>query len=335
MKQAILLKPGSIEIREVPVPVPGDGEVLVKIHSALTCGTDLKAYTRGHGLIPMPGPFGHEYSGTVAAVGGGVSTFKEGDPVMGVHSAPCGACRYCRKGLFNLCEVIMEKKALGAFAGYLIIPGAVVKQNLFPKPPDLPFEHAALLEPLSCVVHPYGSLNRDKPETALVLGAGPIGLLHLAYLRMLGIRTIISDISLGRLAAAEKMGGLIAGPGSLEQVVHENTEGLGVDLVLECTGLPDVWEKSVHYVRRGGSVVLFGGCPSGTGVRFDTHRLHYDEVSGSFHFTPADVRLARQVLEERKLDLSVMISGEFPLDNLPEALKLLEKGEGIKYAIRP
>jgi len=337
MKQAILLKPGSIEIRDVPVPAPSKGELVVKIHTSLTCGTDLKAYKRGHSLIPMPGPFGHEYSGTVAAAGKGVSEFKEGDPVMGVHSAPCNECRFCRRGLFNLCEAIMERKALGAFAEYMLLPAHVVKQNLFQKPASMNFQEAALLEPFSCVIHPYNKLNIDEIETALVLGAGPIGLLHLSYLTMRGIRTIVSDISVSRLSAAEKMGGTVTESSGLESVIQENTDALGVDLVVECTGIAAVWERTVQYVRRGGTAVLFGGCPAGTSVNYDTHRLHYDEltVSGSFHYTPDDVRQARQILVEQKIDLSTLISGSFSLDKLTEALNLLEKGEGIKYAIKP
>lgn len=350
MKQAILVQPGTIEIRDVPVPIPSEGELVVKIDTSLTCGTDLKAYKRGHGLIPMPGPFGHEYSGTVAAAGRGVSSFKEGDPVMGVHSAPCNSCRYCKRSLFNLCEMIMEKKALGAFAEHLLVPAHVVSQNLFLKPEELPFEEAALLEPLSCVLHPYhrnpssspfreGGMEGllDKTETALVLGAGPIGLLHLAYLRTHGIRTIVSDISASRLSDAEKMEGIISSSSDLEKTLHNSSDGLGVDLVVECTGMPEVWEQSVQYVRRGGTVLLFGGCPAGTRVKYDTHRLHYDEitVSGSFHYTPADVRSARRILIERELDLSPLISGMFPLYNLAHAFDLLDRGEGIKYAIKP
>jgi L-iditol 2-dehydrogenase len=337
MKQAILIQPGIIEIRDVPVPGPAEGELVVKIETSLTCGTDLKAYKRGHSLIPMPGPFGHEYAGTVAAVGRGVPDFKEGDAVMGVHSAPCHECLYCKRKLFNLCQMIMGKKALGAFADYLLIPAHVVKQNFFHKPEDLAFEEAALLEPLSCVVHPYNKLRYDEIETALVVGAGPVGLLHLACLKMHGIRTIASDISESRLSAAERMGATAAGSNALEQVIEKNTDSLGVDLVVECTGRAEVWEKAVRYVRRGGSVVLFGGCPAGTSVTYDTHRLHYDEitVSGSFHYTPSDVRLARQILAEKKIDASSLISGSFPLEGLVEALDRLERGEGIKYVIRP
>jgi L-iditol 2-dehydrogenase len=357
MKQVILLEPGKIEIMDVPVPVPSEGEVVVRINTALTCGTDLKAFIRGHRLIPMPGPFGHEYSGTVSGTGEGVSNFREGDHVMGVHSAPCMECGYCKRGLHNLCETIMDKKALGAFSEYLLLPSNVVKHNLFHKPESIGFEQAALLEPLSCVVHPYGKLDMNELKNALVIGAGPIGLMHLLYLKMKGTEVIVSDISADRLSIAEKMGAdyiikdtapapgnVGAGPRAcpapaitLEQAIADATDGLGMDLVIECTGQKNVWENTVDYARRGGTVILFGGCPSGTGVSFDSHRLHYDELTilGSFHYGPFDVRTAYRILSEKEVDLSGLISGEFAMKDIEKAFMLLKEGKGIKYALKP
>ena len=338
MKQAFLIQPGKIEIRDVPIPEPLEGEVVVKINTALTCGTDLKAYMRGHSLIPMPGPFGHEYSGTIYKAGKGAGQFKEGDGVMGVHSAPCFTCMYCRKGVYNLCETIMDQKALGAFAEYMVLPERVVRQNLFHKPSELRFDVAALLEPLSCVVHPYSKLNMDYVETALVIGAGPIGLMHLAYLKMYGIKVIVSDFFDDRLEMAADMGATRAViPKAVRNMIEAITDNAGVDLVIECTGQQGVWEKSVNYVRRGGTVVLFGGCASGTKVSYDAARLHYDELSlmGSFHFTPADVKKAYDIIITNKIDLSMLISGEYALENMAKALTLLESGVGIKYAVRP
>jgi L-iditol 2-dehydrogenase len=338
MKQAYLLEPGKIEIRDVPIPEPSEGEVVVKIHTALTCGTDLKAYLRGHSLIPMPGPFGHEYSGTVYKTGKGVDQFKPGDDVMGVHSAPCLECIYCKKEEYNLCETIMDQKALGAFADYMVLPEGVVSQNLFHKPPQLSYEVAALLEPLACVVHPYNKLDMDNIETALVIGAGSIGLMHLAYLKMKGINVIVSDFLDARLDLAADMGASRAViPKAVMNIIESMTCSAGVDLVMECTGQQGVWEKSVNYVRRGGTVVLFGGCPSGVTVSFDAARLHYDELHlmGSFHFSPADVKKAYDLIVDKRIDLSMLISGEYSLENMEKAFAFMKEGIGIKYAVRP
>lgn len=337
MKQAILAGQGRIEIRDVPVPEPSAGEVLVKIDTALTCGTDLKAYVRGHDLIPMPGPFGHEYSGTIAKAGKDVTAFKEGDDVMGVHSAPCLECGYCKRRLYNLCEALMQSKVLGAFSEYLLLPANIVRQNLYQKPYGLSFEQAALLEPLSCVVHPYSKLNFDKIETALVIGAGPIGLMHIIWLTMNSIDVIAADISPDRLSAAEEIGAIATPTDELENTIKNATDNLGADLIIECTGQKDVWEQAVNYSRRGGTIVLFGGCPAGANVTYDSHRLHYDELTllGSFHYTPRNVRTAYQALIEKKLDLSMLISGEFPLEETEKAFNLLKEGKGIKYALKP
>ncbi len=338
MKQVILVEPGRIEIRNVPVPVPSDGEVIVKINTALTCGTDLKAYIRGHELIAMPGPLGHEYSGTVAKIGRGVAGFKEGDEIMGVHSAPCNECRYCKKGLYNLCEVLIKKKALGAFSEYLVLPPGVVQQNLFHKPDNLSFNEAALVEPLSCVIHPYSKLRLDEIGNALVIGAGPIGLLHLAYLKIRGVTVIVSDFFDNRLSIAKTMGAdMVTIPKYINQSLEEVTDAMGVDIVIDCAGQLKVWESAVNYVRRGGTVVLFGGCPTGTQVTYDSDRLHYDELTvlGSFHYLPEDVNNAYHILTEGKVDLSMLISGEYLLQDVEKVFTLLEEGKGIKYALKP
>src|SRR5262249_40988929 len=140
-------------------------------------GTDRKACVRCHPQIPMPGPFGHRYAGTVAAVGPDVTAFQPGQPIMGVHSAPCLACDLCRQERWNLCPHVMREKVLGAFGQFLCLPEAVVRQNLFPRPDTLSCTHAALLEPISCVLHGLELLDWRGVDRVLVLGLGAMGLL--------------------------------------------------------------------------------------------------------------------------------------------------------------
>jgi L-iditol 2-dehydrogenase len=334
---SILVSPGKIELRETPTPTPSRGEVLIKIRAALTCGTDLKAFLRGHPVIPMPGLFGHEFSGVIAEAGKQVKGFKTGDEVMAVHSAPCQKCSFCRKKLYNLCEEIMKTKVLGAFAEYIVLPAAVVKQNMFIKPSRLSFEEAAFLEPLSCVVHGM-SLLKDigRNDRILIIGAGPIGLLHLLLAKLKRSGVIITGLEQRRLDVAKRLGADVAvDPSGLETAIEEFTGGLGADVVFECTGQPGVWQKSVEYVRKGGTVILFGGCKSGTKVTYDASRLHYDEIAlrGTFHFNPQDVRVAYGLL--KKINISSLISGRYPLKDLNIPFEKLSKGEGIKYAIIP
>ncbi len=337
MHQAVLEAPGRISIKDVPIPEPKGGEVLIRVEAALTCGTDLKAYLRGHSLIPMPGPFGHEYAGVVVQVGPSVKGFKEGDPVMGVHSAPCRQCYYCQKGLFNLCENIMDTKVLGAYGEYLLLPAPVVRENLYKKPDSLPFEYAALLEPLACVVHPYSRIDLALADRALIIGAGPIGLLHLIYLMSQGVEVSVLDVNSERLQVAEKIGATKTHTPEALRTWLKQPDFVGFDLVIECTGNVQVWMEAVEYVRRGGTVVLFGGCPQGTEVKYSTYRLHYDELTlmGSFHFSPADVAKAREFLIEYHSRFSPLLSGRFGLKDISEVFERLKQGQGIKYVIQP
>lgn len=384
MLAGILVNPGVIELHEREIPRPSSGELLIRIEAALTCGTDLKAFMRGHPVIPMPGPFGHEFSGTVAAVGKGVKRFREGDEIMAVHSAPCRACEACATKRYNLCDRIMRTKVLGAFAEYLILPAAVVAMNTFEKPRTLSFRDAAFLEPLSCVVHGMDSISAKSGERALVIGAGPIGLLHLLLMKRRGMEVTVMDkqemkLKLARSLGADRVIPVSGGPphfrgagvspqeresaeaivsdrqsacgrthptrcrtdafsiSSLFETVGRITNGRGFDYVFECTGSPEVWESSVHFARRGGTVILFGGCKAGTNVSYSTDRLHYDEIAlkGVFHFTPTDVKKAYKVLSEGTVPVGRLISGEFPLHRIRDAFALLSRGEGIKYAIIP
>ncbi len=336
MIAGFIVNPGKIEIREIKTPEPSDGEILVKIKVALTCGTDLKAYKYGHTLIPMPGRFGHEFSGIIAGVGKGVKRFKEGDEIMSVHSAPCLECLFCKKKVYNLCQKIMDTKILGAFAEYIVIPSYIVKQNVFQKPKHISFEEAAFLEPLSCVVHGVENLCFDKGESVLIMGAGPIGLLHLLLLKDKGVTVAITDRHINKLNLARKLGAdfIYKSPLSLGQ---RKRIGIGFDYVFECTGKIEVWEASIDYVRKGGIVVLFGGCPAGTRVTYDTGRIHYDEITlkGVFHYTPHDVKRAYKILSTKRLNVSGLISGRYSLKNIQKAFDKLIKGEGIKYAIMP
>src|SRR5262245_9445513 len=175
--QAWLMAPGHIELRRVPVPQPIGGQVLIRVERALAGGTDRKAFVRGHPQIPMPGPFGYRYSGTVAGVGKGAPPIEVGQPVMGVHSAPCLQCDLCRTRRWHLCPHVMREKVLGAFGQYLCIPAPIARQSLFTRPSALDVEVATLLEPLACIVHALETIDWRDVERVLVLGLGSMGLL--------------------------------------------------------------------------------------------------------------------------------------------------------------
>ncbi|MCS7078847.1 MAG: alcohol dehydrogenase catalytic domain-containing protein [Chloracidobacterium sp.] len=341
MRANVLVEPGVIEMREVPIPDPEPGGVVVKVAVALTCGTDLKAFLRGHPKFPTPTLFGHEFAGVVAKVGHGVTRFKEGDVVMSTHSAPCETCYYCQRGQENLCDTIMSTMALGAYAEYIGIPERIVRRNMYPKPEHLPYREAALMEPLACVVHGLENVTVREDDTVVILGNGAIALLHVAALRTRGVETIIV---VGRRAYRQQVAQALGAAHTLDfeadtlpARIRDLTGGRGADLVIECTGQPHIWELAVQLARRGGTVIFFGGCKRGTTVTFDTERIHYDEITlrSPFHMTPRAVQQARQMLLERRVDWGRLITADYPLDRLGDALEQLQRGDCIKFAILP
>lgn len=344
MKQAYVERVGSLVFRDLPVPEPGPGELLVRIHTALTCGTDLKTLRRGHAVLKVPGPLGHEAAGVVAAVGEGVDNFSVGDAVMWTPTAPCHECGACRRGLYNHCETLFERIAMGAYADYILLPRHIVRQHVFHKPDHLPFAEAALMEPLACILRGWrrlGALDRRGGiDSVLIIGVGAIGLLHVAVAGALGVPsiTVVGGRAAG-LRLAKQLGAHHVVQGHVPDVSQRlRAAGLAEpDVVIECTGNPRVWEEAPSLVRVGGRALLFGGLAGGTDVSFSAKRIHYDEVTlmGSFHYTPPDVKEAYRLLAEGELKLGGLITGEMPLSALPEAFAALERGEGVKFALRP
>lgn len=363
MKQAYVERVGSLVFRELPLPEPGPGELLVRIHTALTCGTDLKTLRRGHAKLKVPGPLGHEAAGVVAAVGEGVEQFRVGDAVVWTPTAPCHQCDACRRGLYNHCETLFERIAMGAYADYILLPRHIVAQHVFPKPDHLSFAEAALMEPLACILRGWRRLGaflgqgdtapdnglraasadaarRGGIDSVLIIGVGAIGLLHVAVASALGVPriTVVGGRESG-LQLARELGAHHLVQGHVPDVNGRlRTSGLAEpDVVIECTGNARVWEEAPALVRVGGKAMLFGGLTGDAMVTFSARRIHYDEVTlmGSFHYTTPDVKEAYRLLAEGELRLSGLITDELPLARLPEALAALERGEGVKFALRP
>ncbi|HVM95033.1 MAG TPA: alcohol dehydrogenase catalytic domain-containing protein [Candidatus Acidoferrales bacterium] len=337
----VLVEPGRIELRDLPRPTAGPGEVVLRIRSALTCGTDVKAFLRGHPKFPMPTPFGHEFAGEIVEVGKNVKGMRSGDAVMTTPTAPCKVCYYCQRSQENLCDTVMDTMTLGGYAEYIKLPARIVETNLYKKPINLSFAAAALLEPLSCVMHGLDLLTLRPDDTIVLVCAGAISLLHLLALRALGMqRVAVLGRSPGRAAHARRLGAdevFIGGVEKASDAVHEYTDGRGADVVIECTGQVPVWEASPALARRGGTVVLFGGCTPGTQVRIDTERFHYDElrILSPFHSTPRAVRRAYELLCSGDLDGDALISGSYSLTELPAALEAHREGRGIKFVLQP
>ncbi len=206
MTAAVLYGKEDIKIERVPIPRVGEGEVLVKVHVALTCGTDLKVYQRGYHarMIVPPALFGHELAGTVEEVGEGVRGFKKGMRVVALNSAPCGMCFYCSKHQLNLCEDLLFNN--GAYAEYIRIPRRIVETNMLMVPSNVSFEDAAMTEPLACVLRGLHETGVEIGDTVAVIGGGPIGLMFVQVAKAIGCNVIAVVKRDSQVALARKKG---------------------------------------------------------------------------------------------------------------------------------
>ena len=338
--------PGEVKVEHVPVPRAGPGELVAKCVVTLTCGTDVKMYKRGHRLVKSPQIIGHEFAGVVTEAGDGVKKFKPGMHIVAANSAPCNKCFYCFTKQPNLCEHLDENLVgfswPGSYAEYVRIPERIVRQNTFNVPDDVRMEHAASLEPLACVVHGWDLVRLDPGGTAIVIGGGPIGLLHLQLAALHGAeRIILCDVVDQRLEEAKKIGTEVTTINSsredLVKRVEELTDGRGADIVIEAVGRKETWESTNNLVRKGGTILLFGGCPGGTNATFDADKIHYGElhVQGAFHHTPSAVERAFNLIASNRVSIGPLISQEMPLEKAEEALQLMGEGKALKIALRP
>ncbi len=338
MRQAILRGPRALDLVETAVPTSGPGEVVVRIRAALTCGTDLKTYRRGHPRLAF-GPFGHEATGDIASIGDGVDGFAVGQPVVFVPTAGCELCAPCRRGFDNLCETQFREIALGAYGDYLLLPPRVVRRHLFPKPARLTYLEAAFLEPLACVVHGWARLGPIDRGPVAVVGLGPIGLLHVSEARRRGLDVI----AVGRRAAGLAMA---VRAGARDVIDATNVDpgpalramiGAGPEVIIECTGSPDVWRAAPSWAAPGGRVLLFGGLPGESEPAFDATRLHYGEVDlvSAFHYRTPDVHQALHLLEMGAIRPADLITALRSLAGIREVFDDLDRGAGLKYAVLP
>ena len=337
-----LLGPEHIEIREEPVPTPREGELLVRIRAATTCGTDVKVFRRGGHprMLRVPTPFGHEFAGSVEELGAGVTGYQPGDRVVVANSAPCGCCAYCEAGRENLCRDLQYLN--GAFAEYILIPRRFVETSTHRFDADLPYEVAALVEPLACVVHGVDACGLGDGADVLVYGAGPIGLLLTAVLAARGHGVVAADPNPSRLDVARVLGArdtveVSRGGGEADVLRSHSRDGDGFDCAIDATGVPAVWQDAVACVRPGGVVNLFGGCPPGTRISLDTALVHYNEltIKGTYHHRPATVSQALDMLTRKTLDPRPLLSGEVPLEGLEKALRSMMAKEALKVVVRP
>lgn len=342
MNAAMLYGVKDLRIQETEIPRIGDGEVLVKVKAATTCGTDLKIYQRGYveKIIKLPTIFGHEWAGEVVDVGTKLEWPQKGMRVRAGNSAPCLHCTMCQKGKYNLCENMIW--LWGAYAEYIKVPARMVLVNMQEIPEYVSYEEASLAEPLACVLHGVEEAGVKLGDNVAIIGAGPIGLLHLLTVKKMGVeKAIMIDLVDERLDFAKKVGAdetINSGRENAMEKVREYTSGYGADVAIEAIGVPATWEQALKLARKGGTVLEFGGCPPGTEIRLDAEQLHYGEmkVLGAFHTTPLHFRKALSLIASRTIDVRPLITRKMKLAQLREAFNILSTSKNeIKIAIVP
>jgi L-iditol 2-dehydrogenase len=347
MLAAVYHGPNDLRVQDVELPSPGSGELLVKVLGASICGTDLRILHGNHRLYP-PGTIripGHEVVGTIAELGQGVNGYVVGQRVFCAPNAGCGHCRQCVSGNNNLCA---NYDALGVtrdggFAEYVLIPANSVRQgNVIPISPDVDPAVAALMEPFACVLRGQRALHIQPGEVVLVIGAGPIGVMHTKLAKARGAGHVItSDPIPERAAQAERMGADRAvNPSSedLKSVVDEISAGRGADAIIVAAPVHAAQESALDLAAIGGRINFFGGLPKDRPtITFDSNLVHYKElvVTATTACSTADCWQAAEIVSSGLVDLSDLVSQRFPLNEALQAFAAAENRKSLKIVLEP
>lgn len=342
MKATILYGPDDLRIEEVDVPDVGPHEVLIKVEVDALCPTGIHAVHLGKQWGPpgvkIIGMAGHEFSGTVVKVGDAVDNVKVGDRVVADTIIRCGRCYYCKIGKSNLCE---NKRNLGylSWAEYI----KTVDYQTYKIPDDLTFEEAAFTEPLACVLNGFEMLNAKPGKVAVVIGSGPMGLLHMQMLKYAGgVQVIITDLIEDRLKKAKELGAdevINITKEDPEEKVKELTNGKGADYVVVTVGNTKVQESAMKIVAPLGKVLLYAGVHvhGEPQMVINPNLIHYKEVQlmGSYDKTSEQFQRAINIIAQRIIKVMPLVSHKLPFSKLHEAIEIADKRKGLKVLVYP
>ena len=343
MNAAVLEDVGRLRLRRVRRPEPGPGEVVLKIEANTICGTDLRIVSGAKTAGVRPGVIlGHEFAGRVAAVGDGVAGVPVGAQATCSIVVGCLRCAACQSGREHLCEnlILFGYELDGGLAEYLLVPRVAMEHgNLVVVERELPATTLALAEPVSCCLNGARQVAVAPGETVVVLGAGPIGLLHIALARLAGA-TIFATGRPGRLEAALSLGATEAFDltgDALTREIMQRTGGRGAGVVIVAVGDLSLVNQALELAAFGGRVNYFAGFPKGSAATMDPNLIHYREllVSGGSNARRADVARAVGLLSSGALDVGSMVTHQFPLSELDEAMAAVRQRRGLKVAVVP
>ncbi len=347
MLAAVYHGPRDLRVEQVSVPAVGPGEILLRVRSASICGTDLRIFHGDHrkypaGTLRIPG---HEVVGTIAEAGEGVEGFSEGQKVFVAPNMGCGHCRQCISGNNNLCA---EYDAIGVtinggFAEYMLIPAKAVTQgNVLTVRDEVDTAVAALIEPFACVLRGQNAVAIRPGDVVLVMGAGPIGLMHakLAHLRGAG-SVLVSEPIPDRLEEAKRLGvdrAVNPAQEDLAAAVAAESQGRGADVVIVAAPAHAAQESALQLAAISGRINFFGGLPKDRPrIQFDSNLVHYKElaITGTTACSTADCVQAAQILNSGRIDLTPLVTHRFPLRETASAFVAAEGGKSLKVVLEP
>jgi L-iditol 2-dehydrogenase len=338
VKAAVLTEPNKIMLATVADPAAGPGDLVIRVRVATICGTDIRIFRgRKTAGVRYPSILGHEFAGEVVETGGHPA-LSVGDRVGVCPAISCGQCFRCKNGMENLCAegANVGYEIDGAFAELIRIPAAAVRGgNVRHLPSHMSFAEAAIVEPFACVINGQNKVNVSSADTVVVVGAGPIGQLHVRLARLRGAtRIIVSDPNAARRAAALQSGADVVIDPAAEDVtarVRAETGGRGARVVICAIGVPALARQSTDLAAHGGRISLFAGFSKGQTAEMDVNAIHYNEqtVTGAFGLSRRDFDLAFDLVASGRFDVKSLVTHRYTLDEAVSA----ESGEAIKVAI--
>ncbi|MFL6054174.1 MAG: zinc-dependent dehydrogenase [Actinoallomurus sp.] len=344
MKVARFHAPGDIRLEEAPEPTPGPGEVKIRVRNCSTCGTDVKIYKHGHHHIRPPRVMGHEIAGEVVQVGDGVAGWEPGDRVQMIAAIPCGRCEECRRGHLTVCpnQESMGYHYDGGFAEYTIVPAKVLAVDGLNRIPDgVGFAEASVAEPLACVLNGQELARVGDGDDVVVIGAGPIGCLHVRLARSRGAaRVFLVDLNAERLAmSAERVtpDAALTGTDVVDQVL-KLTDGRGADVVITAAASGAAQEQALQMAARQGRISFFGGLPKDDPIiACDSNLVHYRELTivGANGSSPAHNARALDLIASGAVPVADLITHHLPLADVLEGIDIVSRGTAIKVTIEP
>jgi len=329
-----------MRLETVEIGAPQSKELVMRVRQTGVCATDMRTFQAGSSTVKPPVVLGHEVSGEIAAAGDEVTELKVGDRVSVAPNVYCGQCVQCRSGSDNMCENIstLGYNIDGGYSEYLRLPRVFLEKRLVYKLPDqISLEEAALVEPLSCCYRGLRRAHVDAGKTVLVVGDGPIGMMHLLLAKSFGSKTGMSGLIDRNLRLADSLGADFTIDASKDATlrVKNETGERGADVVIVAVSSPSVIEEAMTFVSKRGTLIIFGGCAAGSRISVDPNQIHYGEVtiSGSTSYSYADYQECFKIVAEHRIRLEPIITNRYPLEQIEAAFEAELKGQTVKTMI--